>query len=99
MRFALPDGRPDSGDSGVEVVGQGLVEFEVGDGVGLGGVEGRCLIEEPGEEIALRWSARGREGRGFVREVEVEEDGGDDGRIRQKREDPHVGAAGGTQER
>ena len=27
--------------------------------VGLGGVEGRCLIEEPGEEIALRRSARG----------------------------------------
>jgi hypothetical protein len=58
-----------SGDSGVEVVGQGLVEFEVGDGVGLGGVEDRCLIEEPCEEIALRWSARGREGRGFVGEA------------------------------
>jgi hypothetical protein len=35
----------------------------------------------------------GREGRGFVREVEVEEDGGDDGRIGQEREDPHLGAA------
>ena len=43
----------------VEVVGQGLIEREVRDGVGLGGVEGRSLIEEPGEEIALRWSARG----------------------------------------
>ncbi len=30
-------GRCDSGALGVEVVGQGLVEFEVGDGVGLGG--------------------------------------------------------------
>jgi hypothetical protein len=40
-------GRPDAGASGVEVVGQGLVEVEVGDGVGLGGVEGRCLIEIP----------------------------------------------------
>ena len=55
-------GRRDSGASGVEVVGQGLVdlELEVGDGVGLGGVEGRCLIKEPCEEIALRWSAGGR---------------------------------------
>ena len=34
--------------------------------VGLGGVEDRCLIEEPGEEIALRWSAGGREGRELV---------------------------------
>lgn len=55
----IPAGRPDSGASEVEVVGQGLVELEVRDGVGLGGVEGRSLIEEPGEEIALRWSARG----------------------------------------
>jgi hypothetical protein len=90
---------PDTGASEVEVVGRRLVEVEVWDGLGLGGVEGRCLIEEPGEEIALGRSARGREGWGFVREVDVEEDGGDDGRIGQKREDPHVGAAGGTQER
>ncbi len=55
----IPGGRADSGASGVEVVGQGLVEVEVWDGLGLGGVEGRSLIEEPGEEIALRWSARG----------------------------------------
>jgi hypothetical protein len=41
------------GASGVEVGGQGLVEVEVGDGLGLGGIEGRCLIEEPGEGIAL----------------------------------------------
>ena len=67
--------------SEIEVVGQGLVEFEVGDGLGLGRVEGRSLIEEPGEEIALRRPAGAREGRGFVGEVEVEEDHGDDGRI------------------
>jgi hypothetical protein len=66
------DGRPDSGDSGVEVVAQGLVELEVGDGLGLDRIEGGRLIEEPREEIALGWSARGREGRGFVGEVEVE---------------------------
>jgi hypothetical protein len=34
------DGRLDAGDSGVEVVGHGLVEFEVRDGIGLGGIEG-----------------------------------------------------------
>jgi hypothetical protein len=72
-----------SGASEVEVVGLGLVEVEVWDGLGLGGVERGCLIEEPREEIALRRSARGREGRGFVGEVEVEEDGGDDGRVGQ----------------
>ncbi len=70
-------------------------------GVGLGGVEGGRLIEELDEEIALGRSAGGREGRGFVGEVEVEEDGGDDGRIGQnrseaelaegKREDLHLG--------
>jgi hypothetical protein len=47
----------------------------------------------------LGWSAGGRKGRGFVREVEVQEDGRDDGRIGQEREDPHLGAADGTQER
>ena len=62
-------GRLDSGASEVEVVGRGLVELEVGDGLWLGGVEGRCLIEEPGEEIALGRSACGREGRGLVRET------------------------------
>ncbi len=88
-----------SGGSEVEGGGDGLVE--VGDGVGvrLGRVEGRCLIEEPWEEIALGRSASGREGRGFVGQVEVQEDGRDDRRIGQKREDPHLGAAGGTQER
>jgi len=63
-----PAGRT-GGASEVEVVGQGLVELEVRDGVGLGGVEGRCLIEEPGEEIALGRSAGGREGRRFVGEA------------------------------
>ena len=48
-----------SGASGGEVLGQGLVELEVGDG--LGGIEGRRLIEEPREEIGLGRSAGGRE--------------------------------------
>ena len=75
------DGRLDAGDSGVEVVGQGLVEVEVRGGIGLGGVEGGGLIEELDEEIPLRRSSGGREGRRLVGEVEVEEDGGDDGRM------------------
>ena len=53
-------GRPDSGASEVEVVGRGLVEVEVGDGVGFGGVERGCLIEEPGEEISGAGRARAR---------------------------------------
>ena len=61
----IPGGR-DAGASEVEVVGQRLVGLEVGDGSGSAGVEDRCLIEEPGEEIALRWSAGGREGRELV---------------------------------
>ena len=53
-----PPGRRDSGSAEVEVVGQGPVELEVGDGVG--GVESRRLIEETGEEVGLRWSALAR---------------------------------------
>ena len=61
LKGAFP-GQRDSGASEVEVVGQGPVE--VGDGVRLGGGGGRRLIEEPGEDVAPRWSADGREGRG-----------------------------------
>ena len=90
-----PAGRPDEGASGLEVVGQRLVELEVGNGVGLGEVEGRSLIEEAIEEIGLGRSAGRREGRGCVGEIEVEEDGGDDGRIGKERDDPHLSTAGG----
>ena len=45
-----PAGRR-GGASEIEVAGQGLVELEVWDGVGLGGVEGRSLEEfERGEQ-------------------------------------------------
>lgn len=103
-------GQRDSGASEVDVVGQGPVELEVGDGVGLGGVESGRLIEEPGGDDAPRWSAGGREGRGVVGEAltpcngpwgarfEVEEDGGDDGRIGQERQDPHLAATRGTEQ-
>jgi len=53
------DGRLDAGDSGVEVVGQRLVEFEVRDGIGLGGIEGGGLIDDP----RYAWVPRAREGR------------------------------------
>jgi hypothetical protein len=43
---------------------------------------------------------RGRaRGAGFVGKVEVEEDGGDDGRIGQEREGAHLAATGGTEQR
>jgi hypothetical protein len=81
---STPEPRPAGvGASGVEVVGRGLVEVEVRDGVGLGGVEAGGLIDELDRELVLGRSARGRNGRRLVRQVEVEEDGRDDGRIGQ----------------
>ena len=45
------------GPSGVELVGQRLIEHEVRDWFGLGGIEGRGLVEE----VTLGWAAgRGR---------------------------------------
>ena len=72
------------GVSVVEVGGQGLVELDVGHGLGVGGVEARRLVEQ---EVPLRRAASGREGRGPVGKVEVDEDGGDDGRVGEKGED------------
>ena len=80
----------------VEVAGQGLVEVEVGHRLGLGGIEARRLVDQ---EISLRRPASGREGRRPVGEVEVHEDGGEDGRIGDEGEDLHGAAAGGTEER
>lgn len=61
------DGRPDSEASEVEVVGQGRVEVEVWDGVGLGGVEGHDAGLEPGIRsedavVAMTMHSRGRNG-------------------------------------
>ncbi|HSH75485.1 MAG TPA: hypothetical protein VLA09_07380, partial [Longimicrobiales bacterium] len=56
--------RPEPSFAWCAFVGQGLVEVEVWDGVGLGGIEGGRLIEELDEEIALGRSASGRQGRG-----------------------------------
>ena len=53
-------GRGDSGASEVEVLGEGPVESEVGDGVGPRGVEGRSLIGEVGlETSSLRTESTG----------------------------------------
>ncbi len=40
----------------VVLVWQGLVEHELWDWFGLGGIEGRSLVEE---EVSLRWTASG----------------------------------------
>ena len=72
-------GRRDSGSAEVEVVGQGPVELEVGDGVGLGGVESRRLIEDfgvlagPGHELRIvaRAVARDRDERRYVAAEEL----------------------------
>ena len=49
--------REDRGaDVSVELVGQRLVEHEVRDWFGLGGIEGRSLVEE---EVALRRTTSG----------------------------------------
>ncbi len=77
-------------------MGQGLIELEVGHGVSIGGVEGGSLIEQ---EVTLRGRAGGREERGPVGQLEVEEDGGDDGRVGEEGEDAHGSAAGGAEER
>ena len=52
------------GPSVVELVGQRLVEHEVWYRLGLGGIEGGRLIQE----VTLGRAARGRDGRGCVRE-------------------------------
>jgi hypothetical protein len=69
-RMGVPEAQP---RLVVEVVGQRLVELEVGDELGIDGVEPRCLVEQ---EIPLRWPASGREGRRSVGQVEVQKDGG-----------------------
>lgn len=45
------------------------------------------------QEVTLRRSARGSEGRGPVREIQVEQDGGDHWGVCEEREDGHLAAA------
>jgi hypothetical protein len=98
------EGRSPNGDSRegriefsvAEVVGQRLVELEVGEGLWIGGVEARRLVEQ---EVTLGWPASRCEERGFVGKVEVNEDGGDDGWVGEEGEDPHGAAASRAEER
>jgi hypothetical protein len=80
----------------VEVLGQRLVELEVGEGLGIGGVEARRLVEQEG---SLGRAASGRERRRPVGEVEVQKNSGDDRRVGEKGEDLHGAAAGRAEER
>ena len=93
-RVGLPRGAKRFSVEGV--VGQRLVEQEVGNGLGIDGVEARRLVQH---EVTLGWAASRCEGRGLVGKVEVNEDGGDDGRIGDEGEDLHGAAAGRTEER
>ena len=54
----------------VEGVGVRLVEVEVREGLGVGGIEVRGLVEE---ELALGRGARGSEGRRSVRKLQMAE--------------------------
>jgi len=80
----------------VGAVGQRLVELEVGRGLGIGGVEAGRLVEE---EVPLGRASSGSERRRPVGDVEVEEDGGDDGWVGEEGEDSHGAAAGRAEER
>ena len=59
-------------------------------------MEGRSLVEE---EISLRRTASGLDGGRCVRELEVVQDGDDDGRIGDEGDDPHGATAGGAEQR
>ena len=87
------DGAVGGGVRGVSVVeagGQGLVELDVGLGLGVRRIEGGRLVEQ---EVALWRAASGRDQRRAVREVEMEEDGGDDRRVGEEGEDGHLATA------
>ena len=70
------DGVVGGGVGGVSVVeagGQGLVELDVGPGLGVSRIEGGRLVEQ---QVALWGAASGRDERRAVGEVEMEKDGG-----------------------
>ena len=80
----------------VEVGGQRLVEHEVWDRLGLGRVEGRGLVEE---EVSLGWPTGGRDRGQSVGQLEMFEDGEDDGWVSEEGEHVHLATTGGTQQR
>ena len=89
-------GTKPAGASGIPVMGGGLIELVLPDSVGSGEIEGRGLVEV---EFGLgRVAFGGRPGR-QMRQIELEEDALDGGGEREERDDPHLTAADGTQER
>ena len=64
------------GRSVVEVGGQRRVEDKVWDGLGLGKIEGRGLVEA---EVSLGWPTGGRDRGRSVGQLEMFQDGEDDG--------------------
>ena len=87
--------RLDAVGSVVEVGGQRRVEHEVWDRLGLGRVEGRGLVEE---EVSLGWPTGGRDRGQSVGQLEMFEDGEDDGWVSEEG-DVHLANTGGTQKR
>jgi hypothetical protein len=88
--------------SGVPVAWRGLVEVQVGEGLGIGRVEGGRLPSASASrlievELGLRGSASGGEGRRPVWKSEMVEDGLDGGRVGDERENPHFTTAGRAQ--
>ena len=77
-------------------MGSGLIELELRDGLRSREIEGRRLIEV---ELGLgRATGGGHPGRP-MREIEMEEDALHGGGQGDERDDPHLAAAGGAQER
>jgi len=62
----------------------------------LGGIERGRLIEE---KVGLWRRSGGSDGGRLVRQLEVEEDGQNDGRIGEEGEDPHLAPTNGTEQR
>ena len=78
------------------VLGRRLVEVVLRDGLGIREIEGRRLIEV--EFDLWRAPSGGQPGR-LMRQVEMEEDALHGGGKGDEGDDPHLAAAGGTQER
>jgi len=84
------------GGSGIEVVGDGLVELVLWNRIGVGEIELGHLIQK---EVTLGRSPCGGHGRGPMWEVEVEQDPLNDEGIGEEGEDLHLSATTRAQQR
>ncbi len=82
--------------SGFPVVRRGLIELELRNGFGSREIEGRGLVEV---EFGLGRAASGGHAGRPMRQVEVEKDALHGRGHGDERDDPHLAAAGRTQER